>query len=141
MSDGEMPEEEVQTELAPPDTLDIADEGVTTTEFVEEQVVEEKPKPADTLWQRVKKILFGSVEGTEERLRSLSLAIEHNPDTPANYVLRGELYLDVGERELAAADFQRALELASAQFEASDWGGMAQVMRDRAAAGLEKAQR
>jgi Tfp pilus assembly protein PilF len=71
----------------------------------------------------------------------LSLAIEHNPDTPANYVLRGELYLDVREYELAAADFQRALELASAQFEASNWGGIAQVMRDRAEAGLARARR
>jgi hypothetical protein len=149
MSDEGMPvssEEETQAEFIPPDDIlesaGDAEEVIQTADFVVEQVVvEEKPKPADSFWQRLKKILWGSVEGTEQRLRNLSLAIEHSPDTPVNYVLRGELYLDIREYELAEVDFQRALELASAQFEASDWGGIAQVMRDRAEAGLARARR
>ena len=92
--------------------------------------------------QRVVSIIFRgrSQEVIEERLHSLSRAIEDAPETPANYVLRGELYLEVGEYELAEADFQRGLELAAAQFETSDWGIVAQVMRDRAEAGLASAQ-
>lgn len=132
-------------EVTPAESPDVSEDIV---ELWEEQpadgewvAIEETAKPAESFWQRLKKALFGSNEGIEQRLRSLSLAIEKYPQTPANYVLRGELYLGVGEHELAATDFQRALELASAQFEASDWGGIAQAMRDRAEAGLEKALR
>jgi hypothetical protein len=147
MPDEVMPSEEADEVYAPPDLPAISDEPEVdreeplTSADGEQVVVEEQAKRPESFWERFKKILFGSSEGIEQRLRSLSLAIEKHPETPANYVLRGELYLDVGENELAAADFQRALELAEAQFEASDWGGIAQVMRDRAEAGLEKAQR
>jgi tetratricopeptide (TPR) repeat protein len=146
MPDEAMPSEEAEEAYAPPDLPTLSnetevdhDEPLTGTDG-ELVIVEEKVKRPETFWQRVKKVLFGSGEAVEQRLRSLSLAIEKYPETPVNYVLRGELYLDVKEYELAAADFQRALELAAAQFEASDWGGIAQVMRDRAAAGLAKAQ-
>ncbi len=147
MPDEVMPSEEAEEAYAPPDLPTLSDdaeadrdEPLTGTDG-ELVVVEEKVKRPETFWERIKKVLFGSREGIEQRLRSLSLAIEKYPETPANFVLRGELYLDVKEYELAAADFQRALELAAAQFEASDWGGIAQVMRDRAEVGLERAQR
>jgi len=130
-----------QAETAPPPSSEIVD-GTGEAAFMDGELVdvEEKSKPPESFWQRLRKIVFGSSEGIEQRLRSLSLAIEKYPEAPANYVLRGELYLDVGEYELAQSDFQRALELASAQFEVSDWGGIAQVMRDRAEVGLEKAR-
>jgi tetratricopeptide (TPR) repeat protein len=147
MPDEVMPSEEADEVYAPPDSLEVSNETgadwgkpLSGTDG-EPVVVEEKAKPLESFWRRLKKILFGSNEEIEQRLRSLSLAIEKYPDTPANYVLRGELYLDVGEHELAAADFQRALEQAAAQFETSDWGGIAQVMRDRAESGLAKARR
>jgi|FLYN01.1.fsa_nt_gi tetratricopeptide (TPR) repeat protein len=147
MPDEVMPSEEADEGYAPPDLPAFSDESEAVQEELltsadgERVVIEEKVKQPETFWERLKKILFSSREGTEQRLRNLSLAIEKYPETPANYVLRGELYLDAGEYELAAADFRRALELASAQFEASDWGGIAQVMRDRAEAGLERARR
>jgi tetratricopeptide (TPR) repeat protein len=108
----------------------------------DEQGVVEAPPAEPSFLQRVVNIIFGgrSQEVTEQRLHSLSRAIEDAPETPANYVLRGELYLEVGEYELAEADFQRGLELAAAEFETSDWGIMAQAMRDRAEAGLASAQ-
>lgn len=132
-----------QDELVSPDIFVSPDEAVWSEPDPAigadgELTVTEMPKPSDSFWQRLKHFVFGSTEGTEQRLRGLSLAIEMHPDTPANYVLRGEIYLEIREYELAAADFQRALELAAAQFETSDWGGIAQVMRDRAEMGLEK---
>ena len=68
-------------------------------------------------------------------------SIEHAADTPANYVLRGELYFSAKEYALAKRDFQRAHELAESQFESSDWGLMAQAMEDRALIGLQKAEK
>jgi len=147
MPDEVRPSEEADETYAPPElsadeeSANIWNEAPPVEADGELVVAEEKLKPPESLWDRLKKILFGSPEEIEQRLRSLSLTIEKYPDTPANYVLRGELYLDVNEYELAAADFQRALELASTQFEASDWGGIAQVMRDRAEAGLERVLR
>jgi hypothetical protein len=146
MPDEVRPSEEADEAYAPPELTANESEyvwsepppAVSDGELV---VMDEKVKPPESLWDRFRKILFGSPGEIEQRLRSLSLTIEKYPDTPANYVLRGEIYLDVNEHELAAADFQRALELATAQFEASDWGGIAQVMRDRAEAGLERARR
>ena len=72
------------------------------------------------------------------RLNELTDAIAMSPEAPSNYVVRGELYMELREYELAEADFQRGFELAQTQFETADWGVMEQVMRDRALAGLEK---
>jgi tetratricopeptide (TPR) repeat protein len=73
-----------------------------------------------------------------ERLIGLTRAIEEHPNEVVNYVVRGELYLDMGERERAAEDFQRALLLADAQFEKQRWGFVTQTLRDRVQAGLWK---
>ncbi|MEO8612939.1 MAG: hypothetical protein ABI690_33915 [Chloroflexota bacterium] len=83
---------------------------------------------------------MGDSEAVAERIRQLDSAIEKAVDTPTNYVLRGELYLSAREYALAKRDFQRAQELAAAQFESSDWGLMAQAMEDRAWMGLQKAE-
>lgn len=97
-----------------------------------------------SFWTRLRRAIVGAPHRMDdpafaERIRQLDQAIENAPDTPANYVLRGELYLDAGEYHLAQADFQRGYELAAQQFERSDWGLIAQAMQDRALAGLEKA--
>src|SRR5512134_2579212 len=103
MPDEVMPSEEAEEAYAPPDLPALSDEAEAdydeplTGSDGELVVVEEKVKGPETFWERFKKILFGRREGIEQRLRSLSLAIEKYPETPANYVLRGELYLDVGE--------------------------------------------
>jgi tetratricopeptide (TPR) repeat protein len=96
---------------------------------------------ADSMWMRLRRAIFGG--GQDERgehFRYLDEAIEIAPETAANYVLRGELYLKAREYALARRDFQRAYELAARQFERSDWGIIAQAMQDRALIGLQKAE-
>jgi hypothetical protein len=107
-----------------------------------EIATEEKPA-SQPMWARMRGAIFGGRNGREtaDRLDHLEQAIENAPDTPANYVLRGELYLDAREYALAARDFQRAYELAVKQFERSDWGLIAQAMQDRALIGLQKAEK
>ena len=75
---------------------------------------------------------------TTERLIALTRAIERHPQSAVNYVARGELYLEIGERERAAEDFRHALALAEAQYAEDDWGLVAQAVQDRAIAGLTK---
>jgi tetratricopeptide (TPR) repeat protein len=77
--------------------------------------------------------------GRAERLITLTASLENQPDALANWVLRGELYLEIGEYALAAADFQQALTLADALFEQERWGIVTQALRDRAIAGLQQA--
>ena len=85
-------------------------------------------------WQRLRRLF-----GRETRLYNLNWAISAFPDAPANYVLRGELLLDLGDTVGAAADFRRALELAVAEVGAEDWGLIAQALQDRALVGLRDA--
>lgn len=77
----------------------------------------------------------------EQRLWDLTQAIEAYPEVPSNYVLRGELYLELGEVELAAVDFRKALDLSEDQMERNSWGVVAQAMQDRAQTGLQNANR
>lgn len=80
-------------------------------------------------------------EDAAARLATLAQAIEAHPDAPANYVLRGELWLALGDPTAAAANFRQALERAERALEASAWGIIAQAVRDRALAGLAEAER
>lgn len=75
---------------------------------------------------------------TTERLIALTRAIERHPESAVNYAARGELYLEIGERERAAENFHQALALAEAQYAEDDWGLVAQAVQDRAVAGLTK---
>jgi uncharacterized protein HemY len=75
----------------------------------------------------------------ERVLRSLNRAIAEHPTSPTNYVLRGELALETKDYGQAAADFETALELAAVQVETETWGIVAQMMQDRAYAGLARA--
>jgi hypothetical protein len=79
-----------------------------------------------------------TLRGASRRLAALTDAIAANPDAAANYVMRGELFLEHGERELAYADFVKALTLAAAQLESEEWGLVAQAVQDRAEAGLRR---
>jgi hypothetical protein len=105
----------------------------------------EKPKrkemPAVPVWKRLRRWFLPNRDDVLLRLDELTDAIAMSPEAVSNYVLRGELYLELREGELAEADFQRGYELAEAQFEAADWGLMEQVMRDRALAGLQRVGR
>lgn len=93
-----------------------------------------------SIWEQVRRWLRPHREDQLQRVRELSVAIELHPDSPANYVLRGELYLELGVAHMAADDFATAIDLAAAQIEEERWGLVAQPMLDRAIRGLYNAQ-
>jgi hypothetical protein len=72
------------------------------------------------------------------RMDELTAAIENHPDSPASYVLRGEIFLDGGEIHLAAQDFQKALDLAEPGAETANWGYIYRALADRAREGLRQ---
>ncbi len=97
--------------------------------------------PRPSLWDQLRE-LFRNDRGTLiDRIADVDRAIELAPNAAGNYVLRGELYLESREYELAAADFEYGLELAQADYETSSWGLVAQAVQDRALNGLQKAAR
>ncbi|RMG81114.1 MAG: hypothetical protein D6712_16900 [Chloroflexi bacterium] len=71
-----------------------------------------------------------------ERRKMLSESISLFPQSPINYILRGELYLEEGSYTLAAEDFNQALKLAQKQLNTQRFGITAQILQDRAWAGL-----
>jgi len=70
---------------------------------------------------------------TERRLYILNIAVDREPEAPANYLLRGEYWLEQGKMEQARQDLTTAKTLAEAQREAQDWGYAYQSYADRAA--------
>ncbi|MHB8627654.1 MAG: hypothetical protein ACYDBJ_15580 [Aggregatilineales bacterium] len=74
------------------------------------------------------------------RIRDLTTQIERYPHTPANFVVRGEVYLSCGQAEAAAVDFQRALDLAESRVDELPWGYVNAGLIDRAREGLNEAQ-
>ncbi len=85
--------------------------------------------------------LFWTQDNYSQRLAELDWAISSDPEAVMNYVLRGELYNTMGEYELAIADLEWALKLASQRVASEDWGIVAQAVQDRALHGLMHAQR
>lgn len=77
---------------------------------------------------------------TPGQLDNLTARINARPDAPSNYVVRGEFYLQQRGYAAAYRDFQRALNLAATQFEASNWGLIEQTLQDRAQVGLDAAR-
>lgn len=72
------------------------------------------------------------------RLEELTAAIERYPDAPSNYVYRGELLLEEGYFEGAAADFEKALGIADSLAESANWGYIYRGLADRAREGLRR---
>jgi tetratricopeptide (TPR) repeat protein len=70
------------------------------------------------------------------RIETLSRAIEQHPDSPANYVLRGDAYLELGKREEAVEDYLAALQLAEGR--QTDWEYLNRSFMDRARQGLRR---
>ena len=97
--------------------------------------------PLATLEMRIAPNGERQYTGRERWLRELNHAIAAHPEVPTNYVLRGELALETRDHAQAAADFEKALELASVQVQTDNWGIMAQAMQDRAYKGLTEARR
>jgi len=76
--------------------------------------------------------------GWTAQIRLLSRLIETNPDTPVNYLLRGEEWLVCGQVELARADFEVARARSERLLRQSAWGYIYQSYIDRADAGLRQ---
>ena len=106
---------------------------------------DEKRFSISALWQNLRRAFLPTygerAEQVVRRVSHLSRTIESSPDSPTNYVLRGELYLETGDYTAAASDFRTALDLATARVENEDWGIIAQAMQDRAQEGLAEAER
>jgi hypothetical protein len=126
-------ETDLRPDVAPSETepVRLMDEAAMEAALL--QPVVESPKRSWRDWFRQRPL--------DERLAELNQTIAEHPNAAINYVLRGELYLNKGEITLAQADFRWAFTLADAAFEASDWGFVAQVVRDRALDGLREAER
>ncbi len=56
------------------------------------------------------------------QLHLLDRAIQRNPSAPVNYLLRGEEWLLIGERDRAKGDLEVARELARDLLRESAWG-------------------
>lgn len=104
---------------------------------VEADVTPAEAKPGFWAWARA--LLFG--EDRQRRLDALNEAIARSESAPSNYVLRGELYLEMGEYAAALADFEYAEKMAAYQINEESWGIISQAMRDRALVGITKAKR
>jgi hypothetical protein len=118
---------------------DDAEQDDSASDFqVEDDVEPKSTKPPFWIWLR--DLIFRPPDVTQ-RLIDLNTAINHRPQVAANYVLRGEVWMQTGDYQQAADDFATALILASEQFEQEDWGLLAQAMRDQAEHGLEVARR
>ena len=123
------------------DEFDIDD----LDEPVEEESDSFPSKPEierNSIWQKIRRFFFqtASEKRAENRTRMyiLNQAIETYPAAAINYLLRGELYLEIRERDLAQQDFEKALELAETQFENDRWGLGSQAIMDRARCGLQR---
>lgn len=130
MSDG------IAEERHPPDFDDLMPEGMLPT-------VEAEVPAQQSFWQGLLNSIFptGSQREAEAltRLQTLDDAIALYPEAASNYMLRGEVYLQLKHYELAILDFEQAIELADV--ENCDWGIVAQAIQDRALHGLKQTQR
>lgn len=153
MIDDEKPvSEEPQDIVIDPSETGLAeDESVPglEVEYVPEAVEAEQeavsfssPAP-EPVWKKVLQQLLGMPDAAaiSQRINELNRAIDDDPESAVNYVLRGEAYLDAKAYTLAYADFQQGLDMAQAQFEQSDWGIVAQTVQDRAMQGLRLAEK
>ena len=128
-------------EVAP--ISDDAENGESTddsTEGLQVWDAAEQPLAKPPFWVWLRDLVFRPPD-VSQRLADLSVAIDERPQVAANYVLRGEVWLQVGDYQQAADDFATALILATEQFEEEDWGLLAQALRDQAEHGLEIARR
>jgi len=133
-------------------TMTVQDAPVLETnddyEAEDDFQAEAKPKRkngARSWWRSIIGAIWQSPEERAKdqraRLHELNAAVDENPGSPTNYVLRGELFMEMEQYHLAAEDFDTAWELAAEQVETADWGLVAQGMMDRAQQGWDAAQR
>ena len=116
-----------------------ADVELAAGETTPQAEVESQPRVS--FWDWLRNGLGWGSNRHQKWLEDLFTAIAAHPDSFTNYVLRGEVYLQIGEYELAVADFEIAQKLASEHLAVDNWGLIAQVMQDRAQVGLAQAKR
>lgn len=132
-----VPEERYEVE----DEFEIDD----LNEPVEDEADSLPSKPdieQNSIWQKIRRFFFQTASEKREENRTrmyiLTQAIETYPAAAINYLLRGELYLEIREQDLAQEDFKKALELAETQFDNDRWGLGSQAIMDRARRGLQR---
>lgn len=74
----------------------------------------------------------------QNRLQELNTALESAPDNASLYLLRGEVWLELGEISSAIADFQVAIELAEATMPQARWGYLFESVAQRARENLRR---
>ena len=112
------------------------EQGKLKTEHSENQPEVQKIAGLGRLLQVIGFGRAAQKQDSSERRKMLSESIALFPQSPINYILRGELYLEEGSYTLAAEDFNQALKLAQEQLKAQRFGITAQILQDRAWAGL-----
>ena len=89
-----------------------------------------------SLWQLVRRFFYKTAterrQEREWRMQQLDDAIEHQSDAAVNYLLRGELYYEAKQYNLARADFAQAKALAIVQLQDERFGLAAQAIQDKA---------
>ncbi|GAB4324549.1 MAG: hypothetical protein Kow00117_12620 [Phototrophicales bacterium] len=119
--------------------INVSDEQQTVAEVEETQL-----PPRVGFWGRLRQWVFPTVDDLRayyhQQLVELDDAIALHPESPTNYLLRGEVYLIMNQPQIALADFEKAFELASEHLEKTHWGVVMQVVQDRAQRGLLKAK-
>ena len=115
-----------------PDSESVEQEAIDETPNYDEKPKKRQSSAIGRIWQS----LFGS--NRHQRLNELSDAINIHPDAAVNYVLRGEIYAQMGDTEAAQVDFEKALALIATQKENDRWGITAQALQDRALRALQQ---
>ncbi|GAB5491828.1 MAG: hypothetical protein Phog2KO_20430 [Phototrophicaceae bacterium] len=111
--------------------------------FEDTETSSAKPKnERPSLWETIRRFFFAtSAEKRDNhrlRLTALTSAIDMYPLSAANYVLRGELHLELKQMDLAQEDFEQAIVLAEEQYQQDRWGLGSQAILDRARYGLQQ---
>ena len=125
-----------------PEVDELDDDLDLSVEDADEEFSTKPKTDSPSLWQRIRRFFITtSAEKraeTRARLTALTRAIETYPSSAVNYVLRGELHLELGQMDLAQEDFEQAIVLAEKQYENDRWGLGSQAILDRARRGLQQ---
>ena len=114
------------------DEMPAAEPDVQTEAQTDIQATEAAAKYAAPIF------VSAPISSAESRLDALTRKIEQYPESPVNYVLRGEVYSSLGDQMLAAGDFRRAIQLGEQHDPALAWGYANAAYIDRAAAALRQ---
>jgi len=115
-----------------------AEDSALDADAFESKSKHEPPTIGQRIWRFFFKSALAREEDQQTRMLELEKAIETYPDAAVNYLLRGELFLDMRDTTAAQLDFEDALVLVEEQYQTDRWGIAAQAIRDRALQGLQQ---